>query len=133
MGSLILSIILGGVLAYGLGVPWYMALSRPWMAAAGLKDSDMQGSSQGLLYASAFAAWLVSSAVLNLAVFPLLAAEAGLGRILGLTVSLWLAFAMLSTLLSTMFGMRGRALLWIDGGYTLLGSLLIALVHHFIA
>ena len=85
-----------------------------------------------LPYVMAVLAWLVSALVLNTHVYPLLGAEAGLVQLIRLTVGLWLAFAMLSTVLSTMFGLRGWALLWIDGGYTLLGGLIIALSYFFI-
>ena len=50
-----------------------------------------------------------------------------------MTIGTWLAFGLLSTLLSTLYGLRGLNLIWIDGGYVLAGGLLIAASHTFIA
>lgn len=46
---------------------------------------------------------------------------------------MWLAFGLLSTLMSTLYGLRGLNLIWIDGGYVLAGGLLIAASYTFIA
>ena len=45
---------------------------------------------------------------------------------------MWLAFALLSTLLSTLYGMRGKNLIWIDAGYVLGGALLITAAFVFV-
>ena len=47
-------------------------------------------------------------------------------------IGMWLTFGLLSTVLSTLYGMRGRNLIWIDGGYILCGSLLITAAYTFI-
>lgn len=131
MWPTVLSIVLGGVLAYGIGVPWYMLLSKPWMAAAKMTEADVANTSP-MPYIAAVVAWLVAATVLNGHIFPLLGEDVGLVKLLRFTVGLWISFGLLSTVLSTMFGNRGRNLLWIDGGYTLIGGLIIAVVHHFI-
>ena len=135
-----LSVIVGGVAAYGLGVVWYMVLARPWMAAARLSPEDIGGGSNGaqgmsnrmaLTYGTTFVAWLVASFVLQAHLLPM--AEAAGANPFRATVGMWLAFALLSTLLSTLYGMRGRNLIWIDAGYVLGGTLLIALAYRFLA
>ena len=125
------SILVGGLLAYGIGVPWYMLLSKPWMAAARVSEEDVNGTSP-LPYIAAVIAWLVAAFILNMHLYPELVEGRGLVYTLRATVGLWICFGLLSTVLSTMFGRRGYALLWIDGGYTLLGGLVIGLVYHFI-
>ena len=126
-----LSILVGGLLAYGVGVPWYMGLSKPWMAAAKMTDADVNGSSP-VPYIAAVVAWLLTATVLNLHLLPELVEGRGLIATLRAIVGLWICFGLLSTVLSTMFGNRGKALLWIDGGYTLIGGLIIGLAYHFI-
>ena len=58
------------------------------------------------------------------------AAEVNVFRV---TIGMWLTFGLLSTLLSTLYGLRGLNLIWIDGGYVLAGGLLIAASYTFIA
>ncbi len=132
MFSTLLSIGLGGILAYAIGVPWYMLLSKPWMAAAKMSEADVANPSP-TPYLAAVAGWLVASYALNVHIYPLLGQDAELMQLLGLTFWLWLSFGLLSTVLSTMFGNRGRNLLWIDAGYTLIGGLIIGVVYFFIA
>ena len=132
MGSTWLSILLGAGLAYGIGVPWYMILSKPWMAAARVSEQEVNSTSP-LPYILAILAWLVAATILNLHIYPALVGEANLIYTLRVTVGLWICFGLLSTVLSTGFGRRGFNLLWIDGGYTLIGGMLIALMYHLIA
>ena len=132
MSQTLLSILLGAALAYGIGIPWYMLLSKPWMAAAKVSQEEVsQGSPAPFM--AAFAAWLLAALVLNTHIYPELVGDKGLAHTLRATVGLWICFGLLSTTLSTMFGRRGLNLLWVDGGYTLAGGLSIGLVYHLIA
>ena len=132
------SVLVGGVAAYALCVLWYMLLSGPWMAAAKVSRDDTGGGSAGgngrsmaLTYAVTFLAWLAASFVLQSHLFPMAAAADV--SVFRLTIGMWLAFGLLSTLLSTLYGLRGLNLIWIDGGYVLAGGLLIAASYTFIA
>ena len=50
-----LSVLVGGIAAYALGVLWYMLLSGPWMAAAKVSRDDIgSGSAGGLLIAASY-------------------------------------------------------------------------------
>ena len=134
----IVSVLVGGVAAYVLGVIWYMALSNPWMKAAGLTREDIGGgsgsgmtSSMAITYGITLVAWIVVSFIMHQHLLPM-AVAAG-SNIFMATIGMWIAFALLSTILSTMYGMRGKNLIWIDAGYVLGGGLLIALAFNLIA
>ena len=133
----IVSILIGAVAAYALGVLWYMLLSGPWMKAAKLTRDDIGGGSSGgmgagmmITYGATFIMWLVASFVLQTHLLPLVD-SAGVNPFRAV-VGMWLTFGLLSTVLSTLYGMRGRNLIWIDGGYILSGSLLITAAYTFI-
>ena len=134
----IVSILVGGVAAYALGVVWYMVLSGPWMKAAKLTSEDIGGGSSSgmsggmmLTYVLTFAMWLVASFVMQVHLLPM-AVAAGSNPFRAV-IGMWVAFALLSTLLSTLYGMRGKNLIWIDAGYVLGGALLITSAFTFVA
>jgi len=134
----VVSILIGAVAAYALGVVWYMVLSGPWMKAAKLTREDIGGGSGSglsggmvLTYGLTFIMWLVTSFVLQVHLLPM-AIAAGSNPFQAV-IGMWIAFALLSTLLSTLYGMRGKNLIWIDAGYVLGGALLITSAFTFVA
>ena len=134
----VVSILIGAVAAYALGVVWYMVLSGPWMKAAKLTREDIGGGSgsglsggMALTYGLTFIMWLVTSFVLQVHLLPM-AIAAGSNPFQAV-IGMWVAFALLSTLLSTLYGMRGKNLIWIDAGYVLGGALLITSAFTFVA
>ena len=134
----VVSILIGAVAAYALGVVWYMVLSGPWMKAVKLTREDIGGGSGSGLsggmvptYGLTFIMWLVTSFVLQVHLLPM-AIAAGSNPFQAV-IGMWIAFALLSTLLSTLYGMRGKNLIWIDAGYVLGGALLITSAFTFVA
>ena len=134
----VVSILIGAVAAYALGVVWYMVLSGPWMKAAKLTREDIGGGSGSglsggmvLTYGLTFIMWLVTSFVLQVHLLPM-AIAAGSNPFQAV-IGMWIAFALLSTLLSTLYGMRGKNLIWIVAGYVLGGALLITSAFTFVA
>ena len=134
----VVSILVGAVAAYALGVVWYMVLSGPWMKAAKLTRDDIGGGSGSglsrgmvLTYGLTFIMWLVASFVLQVHLLP--RAIASGSNPFQAVIGMWVAFALLSTLLSTLYGMRGKNLIWIDAGYVLGGALLITSAFTFVA
>ena len=98
-----------------------MLLSGPRMAAARVSRDDIGGGSAGsngssmvLTYAVTFLAWLAAYFILQSHLFPMAAAADV--SVFRLTIGMWLAFGLLSTLMSTLYGLRGLNLIWIDGG-----------------
>ena len=66
------SVIVGGIAAYALGVIWYMVLANPWMKAAKLTREDISASSANgintsmiITYGVTFLLWLAASFILQ--------------------------------------------------------------------
>ena len=117
----VISILIGGIAAYALGVVWYMVLSGPWMKAVKLTREDIGGGSGGgmsasmaLTYSLTLVIWMVASFVLHVHLLPMVIAAGS--NPFQAVIGMWLAFALLSTVLSTLYGMRGKNLIWIDAG-----------------
>lgn len=119
------AIIVGGLGAFAIGVPWYMILAKPWMTAAGISDEQASNASP-MIYLITLAMWIVSSFFLQ---HYLMKDVISLIDAIRPAVAAWAAMGALSTVLSTLYGMRGRNLLWIDAGYTLAGAIVIAIIH----
>jgi hypothetical protein len=133
----VISILIGGIAAYALGVVWYMVLSGPWMKAVKLTREDISGGSGGgmsasmaLTYSLTLVIWMVASFVLHVHLLPMVIAAGS--NPFQAVIGMWLAFALLSTVLSTLYGMRGKNLIWIDAGYVLGGALLITAAFTFV-
>ena len=120
-----IAILVGGLGAFALGVPWYMVLAKPWMKAAGISDEQASNASP-VIYVITLLMWMVSSFFLQR---YLMQDATNLIEAMRPAFAAWAAMGLLSTTLSTLYGMRGRNLLWIDAGYTLAGALVIAVVH----
>lgn len=112
------AIVVATVVYFALGAGWYMVLSKPWMAAAGMTPADVERGSNPALFGVTFLFELI--AVFTLAVVlgnTLLVGAAG-GAALGALVGIGIWF----TLMSVTFMYEGRrpALFLIDGGYHVL-------------
>ena len=120
-----IAIIVGGLGAFALGIPWYMVLAKPWMKAAGISN-EQASSANPIIYMITLFMWIVSSFFLQR---YLMQDTTSLVEALRPAFAAWAALGLLSTTLSTLYGMRGRNLIWIDAGYTLAGAIVIAIVH----
>ena len=120
-----IAIIVGGLGAFALGVPWYMVLAKPWMKAAGISDEQARNANP-IIYIITLFMWIVSSFFLQR---YLMQDATSLMEAIRPAFAAWAALGFLSTTLCTLYGMRGRNLLWIDAGYTLAGAIEIAIVH----
>ena len=125
----ILSILVAAVASYAFGAVWYMALARPWMAAAGI-EADANGhpanAAGAMPYVTAFLCAVLVAGMMRHA-FSLSGIDtAGKGLMAGLGIGLFLAAPWLVTNYS--FAGRPRALMLIDGGYATIGCTLMGLV-----
>ena len=120
-----IAIIVGGLGAFALGVPWYMVLAKPWMKAAGISD-EQASTANPVIYMITLLMWIVSSFFLQR---YLMLDATSLIEAIRPAFAAWASLGFLSTTLSTLYGMRGRNLLWIDAGYTLAGAIVIAIVY----
>jgi Protein of unknown function (DUF1761) len=116
-----LAIIVAAVAAWLAGAGWYMALGKPWMAANGMTQEQMEAC-KGRPYAwlpfvlafvgSLIMAWVLAGVLGHLGTGQVTVRN---GIISGLF--LWLGFVFTTMLVNNSFAMRKPMLLVIDGGY----------------
>jgi hypothetical protein len=123
-------VLVAAAAGWGVGMPWYMAFAKPWMAANDLtkeKMAERQGKpGASLPFIFAFIACLIMAWVLAGLIGHLGPVTIRNGVISGLFC--WLGFVVTTTLVNNSFAMRSRMLLVIDGGYWLLVLLLMGTI-----
>lgn len=127
----ILNVLAAAVASYAFGSVWYMVLAKPWMAAAGVTESDIKdenGKMKGgpAPFIIAFLCAIVIAGMMR-HIF-MLAGISGIGKgmISGFGLGLFIVTPWLATHYA--FSMRPRALTIIDGGYATVGSAIMGLV-----
>ena len=106
---------------------WYMTLSKPWMAAAGLTEEKIRGAGMSpaplvvTFVAQLVMAWMLAGLLLHFAKAGIPATMRN-GAMVGAFV--WLGFVATTLAVNHRFQMRPWSLTFIDGGYWL-GVLLI--------
>jgi hypothetical protein len=112
--------------SFVLGGLWYAVLfARPWQAAAGLTDAQVQGGGKAMMFGGSFVLSLVAAA--SFAVFLGPQVTLMQGTLYGFTAGLCWVGASLG--ISYLFERRPLALFLINGGYhvlqfTLIGAIL---------
>ncbi|MFY0616110.1 DUF1761 domain-containing protein [Shimia sp.] len=124
------AVIAAALASYVFGSIWYMALAKPWMAAAQIEttaEGKPANASDPLPYIAAFVCAVVVSGMMR-HVFALSGIDTvGEGLVAGLGVGLFLVSPWLITNYS--FAGRSRVLMVIDGGYATIGCTIMGLVH----
>jgi hypothetical protein len=119
-----LAVMIAATAGWGVGAVWYMALAKPWMAAAGLRKDTIEAARRqpggSLPFIYAFAACVIMAWVLAGVIGHLGPGQVTLrnGVISGLFC--WLGFVVTAMLVNNSFAMRPPMLLLIDGGYWLM-------------
>jgi hypothetical protein len=117
------AVIIAALAGFGLGMVWYMVLSKPWMDAVGKTETDMpRGPAQVVPFAIAIIALFVMALML-----AGLMGHIGDVTIRGGVISaffVWLGFVITTMGVNHTFGGAKPILTLIDGGYWL-GVLLI--------
>ncbi|MGR3541847.1 MAG: DUF1761 domain-containing protein [Hasllibacter sp.] len=121
----ILSVFVAAVAAYAFGAVWYMALGRRWMAAAGVTEEDARGAG-AMPYLVSFAMALLVAGMIRHVLATGGAHGAAGGALTGFGLGLFVAAPWVVN--NVMFGMRDRALLWMDGAYPVIGCTIIGFV-----
>lgn len=125
----VLSVIVAALAGFGVGAVWYIGLSRPWMAAAGLRmgaDGRPEGGSSPLPFVVALLAMILVAGMMR-HVFAMSAIDTpGKALLSGLGVGAFFVAPWLA--MDYSYAMRPRALTLIDGGYAVLGCGAIGLV-----
>jgi hypothetical protein len=111
------------------GAIWYSALSKPWMAAAGIhRDANGKpmGNGSALPFALSALAMVIVAGFMRHIFATSGITTPGAGFISGLGVGLF--FITPWTMINNAYGMRPFKLTLIDGGYSTIGCAIIGLV-----
>lgn len=121
----ILSVLAAAVAAYAFGAIWYMVMARPWMEAAGLKESDINRSNPRPYIISAISVILVAGMMRHIMALSGLTTPAG-GLMAGFGLGLFIATPWIVT--NYAFAQRPMKLAFIDGVYATVGCTIMGVV-----
>jgi hypothetical protein len=107
------------------GAIWYSALARQWMEASGLKPEDINRKDPFPFIVSFIGALLVAGMMRHIFASSGIVSIGG-GVVAGLGMGLFLVLPWMVN--NVLYGQRDRRLIWIDGGYPVIGMTLIGLV-----
>jgi len=114
-----LAILLATIASMGLGMGWYMVLSKQWLEASGRTMEDVrQDGGNPMPFIWAAAAQLIMAYFLAL-LTPMVMGSVTLANTLILAVHLWFGFVLTSMVLNHRYQGRPWSLTVIDGGYLL--------------
>lgn len=122
------SVIAAAIAAWIFGAVWYMALARPWMAAAGIKagpDGKPEGNSV-TPYVLSILAMIIVAGMMRHTFASSGVTSAGAGVIGGLGVGLF--FISPWIMINNAYGMRPFRLTLIDSGYATFGCAIMGAV-----
>lgn len=120
------SVLVAAAAAWIFGAVWYGALAKPWMAAVGFTQEDVQGGSKMPFVISAVMAILVAGMMRH--IFAMAGIDSvGKGLITGLGLGLFVAAPWIVTNYS--YSNRGMTLTAIDGGYAAIGCAIMGAVY----
>ena len=126
---LFLGILAAAAAGWIFGAIWYMALSRPWLAASGI-DCDENGKPKNggspLPFRLSAIAMLLVAGMMRYLFGLAEVATLGLGTLIGLGIGLF--FIAPWTMINNAYGMRSFRLTLIDGGYAVFGCALIGAI-----
>jgi hypothetical protein len=126
VGMNYLAIIVAAIAAWLAGAAYYMALSKPWLAAQGFTKESMAAArnrpGQWVPFVASFVANLVMAWVLAGLIGHIGAVSLRLGLISG--AFCWLGFVITTLAVNYSFGQRDPKLIAIDGGHWLIVLLL---------
>ncbi len=125
----ILSVVVAALAGFAVGAAWYMALSRPWMEAAGLPrgaDGRPANGSGPMPFAVALLAMLLVAGMMRHMLVTGGIEGPGKSLLSGLGVGAFFVAPWLA--MDYAYAMRDRRLMLIDGGYAVMGCGAIGLV-----
>ena len=127
-----LAILIAAVVGWLAGAVWYMSLSKPWIAAAGLTPQMMEENKKKpgamLPFIYAFVAQLVIAWVLAGTIGHLGTGQVTFKNGIISGALCWLGFVITTMLVNNSFAMRNPRLLAIDGGHWLVVLLLMGAI-----
>lgn len=121
-----LNVLVAGAAAWVFGAVWYMALSKPWMAANGLTEDQIKASASPLPYiVSLLMSVLVAGMTRHILASSGITTVGG-GLMVGAGLGLFVALPWMVN--NVLFSFRDKSLIWIDGGYPVIGCTIIGVV-----
>ena len=125
----LIAVIIAALASYGFGAVWYMTLTKPWMAAAGVEANEAgKPVTDGgpVPYIIAFVCALLVAGMMR-HIFGLSGIDsAGAGIVAGLGLGLFIATPWIAT--NYAFADRPIKLTLIDGGYATIGCAIMGLI-----
>jgi hypothetical protein len=113
------AIVLAAVAGYIVGAAWYMALSKPWMAAQGFTHDSLKSNQSPLPFILAFVANLIIATALAGVVGHLGVGQVTLKNAVISAGALWLGFVATTLAVNYSFSRRPLKLFVIDAGHWL--------------
>ena len=125
----IIAVLAAAAAGYAFGTVWYMSLSKPWMAAAGVEvgdDGRPTNSKDPIPYITAFIMAVLVAGMMRHVFVTSGIDTVGKGLITGLGLGLFVAAPWIVN--NVMFSDKPKILALIDGGYAAGGCTVIGLV-----
>jgi uncharacterized protein DUF1761 len=110
-----LAVLVAAIIGFGIGGPWYGFFSKPWMAAIGKTEAELQRGNAALAYSAAFAASFMAAYALALIIGLAQAHTLLQGMFIGLWT--WVGFVAGPNLATYLFSRWPRELYLINNGY----------------
>ena len=121
----VLSVVAAAAAAWIFGAIWYGFIGKQWMEASGLTEETIDRKDPVPYVVSFVCALLVAGMMRHI-----LASTGGhtgfSGMLTGLGLGLFVAAPWIAT--NVMFSQRSRSLIWMDGGYPVVGCALMGLI-----
>ncbi|MGR3466377.1 MAG: DUF1761 domain-containing protein [Shimia sp.] len=119
------AVLAAGIAAWVFGAVWYMLLGKRWMAAAGVTEEDTQNEGVTPYVVTLLMAILVAGMLRHVM------ATGGVhggwnGLVTGLGLGAFIAAPWVVN--NVMFSNRSRQLIWMDGGYPVIGMGIMGVV-----
>lgn len=121
-----LNVLVAGAAAWVFGAVWYMALSKPWMAANGLTEDQIKASASPLPYVVSLVMSVVVAGMTRHILTSAGISTVGGGLMVGAGLGLFVALPWMVN--NILFSFRDKSLIWIDGGYPVIGCTIIGVV-----
>jgi hypothetical protein len=125
----LLNIVAAAAGSWVFGAIWYMALSKPWMEAAGIprdENGRPQGNGSPMPFVLSAICMIVVAGMMR-HIFAMAAVESvGKGLMSGLGIGLF--FIAPWVMINNAYGMKPFRLTLIDGGYAIIGCTIIGLI-----
>lgn len=125
----LLNIVAAAAGSWVFGAIWYMALSKPWMEAAGIprdENGRPQGNGSPMPFVLSAICMIIVAGMMR-HIFAMAAVESvGKGLMSGLGIGLF--FIAPWIMINNAYGMKPFRLTLIDGGYAIIGCTIIGLI-----